>query len=76
VVTDLIPWTTAPVFHTGTRNEIAIETDGQNIWCFINGKMAGSVAAPVPVKGYVGFYVTEFGMRARFSSLQVVQLSK
>ena len=74
----LIPWTRHTSVRTGYEavNQLAVEIQGRTIRTFVNGTQVGSVQAPAPVTGFIGFAVGTPGMEVVFTNVRVVELAK
>jgi hypothetical protein len=74
----LIPWTRHTSVRTGyeAANQLAVEIQGRTIRTFVNGTQVGSVQAPAPVTGFIGFAVGTPGMEVVFTNVRVVELAK
>jgi hypothetical protein len=58
----------------GETNLITIEVDGTLVRCYVNGHLVVAQMSPVPVTGYLGFYVGA-GVEVAFDDLQIEELS-
>jgi hypothetical protein len=58
----------------GAQNTLAVEISGARAHFFINEKDVGSILAPKPIEGHMGFSMSGFGGEAVFSSLRVTNI--
>jgi hypothetical protein len=67
------PWRDDPSIQKGlgAQNKLTVVITGARAQFSINGKVVGSILAPAPIQGHMGFGMTGFGAEAVFSNLTV-----
>ncbi|HUK31048.1 MAG TPA: hypothetical protein VLV89_08040 [Candidatus Acidoferrum sp.] len=70
------PWTNDAAIQKGlgALNKLDVEVSGPRASFYVNGKLVGSILAPAPIQGKMGFGMTGFGAEAVFSNFTVTNL--